>query len=110
MLAIGARARASVMKTLARFGANVISVRPNWWGPRGWRSNVTRLTREDAVAIPRAHPAIKQTVPIVWGMVHITGNGQAADTSVIGATPPYADLRSYHPTIGRFFTDKEEAD
>jgi len=110
VLALGAGARASVMQTLARFGANVMSVRPNWWGPRGWRENVTRLTREDALAIPRAHPAIKRTVPTIWGMVGVTANGQSANTSLIGATPLIADLRAYHPTMGRFFTNREEED
>ena len=111
MLALGAGAQASIMTAMSRLGSNIISVRPNWWGPRGGGNNsVTRLTLADADAIPKASSSITRTAATVSGRIQVTGGaGKDWASSIIGAPPQYADMRSYRPTIGRFYTAQEEA-
>ncbi len=110
MLALGTGARSSVTQAISRLGTNIISVRPNWWGAHGrGQTSVTRLTLADAAALTRAHSAVRHTAPTVNGHVQMTGNGKDWSTSVIGAPPVYADMRTYHPTIGRYYTPAEDA-
>ena len=110
MLALGAGARASIMTSLSRLGTNIISVRPNWWGAHGGgNGSTTRLTIADAEAIPRANTSIKKTAGTVWGRVQVTGGaGKDWASTVIAAPPQYADMRSYRPVIGRYYTALEE--
>jgi macrolide transport system ATP-binding/permease protein len=69
------------------------------------------MVPSDAIAVKRAHKAIRRTAPIHWlwgGQFQVTfqGNNWGPQT-VIGAVPEYAELRNYVPKVGRFFTQKE---
>ena len=107
MLALGAGAQSSVTKTLSRLGTNLISVYPNWQMRRQGGSHV-HLTMEDGKVIHQAHPAIKRTTPTVSQNVQVTADGADRTPQLIGASVVYADLRSMHPIIGRFFTKMED--
>jgi macrolide transport system ATP-binding/permease protein len=113
VLALSSGAKSSMAQSMASLGGNLLSVSPNWWKAhtsRGGDSAITRLTMDDATALKQAHPAILRTAPTTWNRITATAGGKSWSTNVIGSTPEYADLRSYRPAMGRFFTTRENTD
>jgi len=116
MVALGTGAKRSMTDTISKMGSSVISVSPNWWrahghgGGRGREFSITRLTVEDAVALRRAHHAIRRTAPVYWRSVALTANGKDWNCSCIGSSPDYAEVRAQHPAVGRFYTADEVQD
>ena len=113
VLALSSGAKSSMAQSMASLGGNLLSVSPNWWQPRtgrGGDSSITRLTTEDAAVLGDAHPDIVRTAPTTWGRIAATAGGKDWTTQLVGSTPEYADLRSYRPDVGRFFTTRENQD
>ena len=111
MLAIGTGAKESLSAMMSKFGTNVLSVRAEWYQPHGRGSDgvITRLTTADAAALVRAHPGIVCTAPMVWSGGSLTYRGKDwSPDMAIGCTPPYAEVRAWHPVAGRFFTEAED--
>jgi macrolide transport system ATP-binding/permease protein len=66
----------------------------------------SRLTLEDAEAIQGlAH--VRRCAPEVGGSAQVVYPGSNWSTRMTGTTPPYAEMRSYQPQAGRFFTEAE---
>ena len=113
MLALGAGAQSSMQTFFNRAGANMLSVNPNWHleHGRGRDAKISEMVPADAIAVKRAHKAIRRTAPVHWlwgGQFQVTYKGSNwGPQTVLGVVPEYAELRNYVPTVGRFFTQKE---
>ena len=110
MMAIGNGAKASMKKQLESLGSNLLILQPGSRSSGGVRtatSTGSRLTLEDADAIQTQLSHVKRTAPTVNGNVQVVYPGSNWNTQLTGTTPLYADMKSYQPQAGRFFTDAE---
>lgn len=111
MLAIGQGAQRAIEQQMASLGSNLIALRPGAPQQRGVSmeaGSVTRLTADDAIAIAREVPLVRQVAPNVQGMGQVTYGGKNWRTRVVGTTPDYAPMRASTPIAGRFIAEEEE--
>ncbi|MFO1518389.1 MAG: ABC transporter permease [bacterium] len=111
MLALGNGAKKSIETQLASLGSNLLNLRPGARRVGGVALDigaVTRLTLEDSKDILLSVPSIAKVSPSVSGRAQVVFGHNNASTQVVGATPDYAPMRSYVPTVGRFFTEEED--
>jgi macrolide transport system ATP-binding/permease protein len=110
MLAIGKGAQEAIETQLSSLGSNLLSVRPASIriGGVAMESDWLKISKEDADAILRLVPGVKQTGCVVQGnnqrVAYLEKN---AATQVFGTQPIYARMHALIPVIGRYFTDDE---
>ena len=110
MLALGEGARQSIEARLASMGSNLLVLRPGARQVQGVALEagaVTRLTLDDANAIPGSVDGIKKVAPSVSGRGQVVYGNKNWNTQILGTTPEYASMRASIPVIGRFFDDEE---
>src|SRR5206468_8510144 len=83
---------------------------PSLRGIRGPAGGYSRLTLEDARAVRRSSPLIKDMYPEAEANVSLVYGSQNAVTEMQGVTPNYVDIRNAQPYYGRFFTAQENAE
>jgi putative ABC transport system permease protein len=106
MMAVGAGAQASISSQIESIGTNLLFVSS---GARGV-SNAKPLTMEDVTALQDTSqaPDVKSVAPILQGRLTVTASsGQTTNTTVLGITPGYADIRSLTTSDGAFISDTE---
>ena len=112
MLAVGRGAQQAMEARLAALGSNVLMVFAGGPSSRGGAQlaagSVSRLTLEDARAVRRASPAIKDLYPEAEGDVQIVYGSQNSVNELQGVTPSYEAIRNSTPYHGRFFTAEED--
>jgi macrolide transport system ATP-binding/permease protein len=109
MLAVGQGAKESIEEQLASLGSNLLVVRPGssmLHGVALEAGAVTRFTFEDVAEIEKLDE-VKRVSPSVTGRGQIVYADKNWNTQVEGVGVDYADIRSYHPEVGRFFNDAE---
>ncbi len=110
MLAIGKGAQEAIETQLSSLGSNLLSVRPAAIriGGVAMESDWLKITRDDAEAILRGVPGVKQTGCVVQAnnqrVAYLDRN---AATQVFGTQSIYARMHALIPVIGRYFTDDE---
>jgi macrolide transport system ATP-binding/permease protein len=110
MLALGEGARQSIETRLASMGSNLLVLRPGAQQMQGVALEagaVTRLTLDDAKAIPESAEGIKKVAPSVSGRGQVVYGNRNWNTQILGTTPEYASMRASIPVMGRFFDDEE---
>ncbi|MBI2519742.1 MAG: ABC transporter permease [Bdellovibrio sp.] len=111
MIALGRGARKAIEEQLSSLGTNLLILRAGAVRGMGGvivqAGTTTRLTAEDASAIMKEIPEVKEAVPNVTGRAQITYLNKNWNTSVVGVSPSYARMHADTPTVGRFFTDEE---
>jgi macrolide transport system ATP-binding/permease protein len=109
MVAVGLGAQKSIKAQLSDLGSNLLTVRPGAFRSGGvnlGQGAVSRLTEEDAAAIAAVKGVARVSVESS-GTVQAVAGASNWNTSVRGASPSYADINSAHPTVGRFFGERE---
>lgn len=112
MLAIGNGAQKAIEAQLSSLGANTLMVRTGGMGPGSARSEagaIALLYPNDADAIDAKFDEVLGTSPNVNGRAQVSWKNQNWNSQVSGVTASYAELKSYQPTEGRFFTDEEDS-
>ena len=111
MVSIGQGAQGTIQSSIESIGSNLILVTPGAQRGPGFqvstgRGSARTLTQADADAIAVEITQIKAVAPEVSGRYQITSKGKNTNTSVIGVTPTYPDVRNVIIADGSFITEQ----
>ena len=114
MVAVGAGAQQSVQTSIQSAGSNLLIVTPGaqrgvGMMVSGGRGTAQTLTQADADAIVGSVTGIKATAPELSRRWQITAKGTNTNTSVIGTTPDYPEVRNVQIDQGNFITSQDVA-
>ncbi|HET7040027.1 MAG TPA: ABC transporter permease [Gemmatimonadales bacterium] len=105
MVALGNGARKAVQDQLQALGTDLLSVYPGQSWMRGVASGErVSLTTDDAEALRRAGPVIKNVVPEISRNMQVKLGNRNINVSIIGTTPNYVPVNNYTVIAGRLFT------
>jgi len=110
MVAVGAGARALVMKQIQSLGSNlmiVVSGSVTSGGVRMGTGARLTLTEDDALALEREVPGVAIAAPIVRGSAQVVSGNLNWSTVVLGVTPGFFDAREWDVENGRGFNPEE---
>lgn len=114
MVAIGQGAQASIEASIQSIGANLILVSPGsqrnigGYGTVSQRGSSQTLLVTDAEAIKKEIIGIKNLTMELSGRYQITAKGTNTNTSVIGTTVDYPQIRNVQIAEGSFFSTQNE--
>jgi putative ABC transport system permease protein len=109
-VSIGQGAQYLVQQGIQSMGTNAVFIAAGSGRPGGARMGffaVKSLTIDDLNAILREVPLIRQAAPAVASRTQIVYQNQNWNTSVLGTTPNYFDIRSWPVKAGSAFSDEE---
>ncbi|HDL17452.1 MAG TPA: FtsX-like permease family protein [Bacteroidetes bacterium] len=111
MVAIGRGAQKEVLGKIENMGANLIVVNAGqvrtFAGRRRQTGHVITLTLRDARAIKTECPSVHLTAPVQSKKLQVKYGNLSTNTSVVGTTPDFQEIRNFHVRQGEFFTDEE---
>ncbi len=111
MVALGQGARNSVNARIAALGTTLISVNPGQMrGPGGVAASADRakLVLDDAAAVEAGAIAITAVEPEMQRSMQVQYESANTNTSVIGTTSNYLDVRRYALAAGRMFSSGDD--
>lgn len=111
MVSIGQGAQSSIEANIQSIGSNLIIVSPGAQRGPGFqvssgRGSARTLTQADADAILKDITLAKAVSPEISGRYQVTSKGKNTNTSVIGVTSSYPDVRNLQLEEGAFITDQ----
>ena len=112
MVALGQGARNSVHERIAALGTTLVSVNAGQQrGFGGVASSADRapLTIDDATAIQQKATSIVAVQPEMNRQMQVQYESQNTNTTILGVTANYTDVRRFEPAAGRMFTAGEDA-
>jgi putative ABC transport system permease protein len=112
MIALGRGAQQSVKDRIAALGTTLLTVSPvQARGPGGVRSAADRaeLTIDDAEALAERSTLTLAIQPEMARQMQVKLGGENTNTSIVGTTANYADVRNFDVAAGRMFTPGEDA-
>jgi len=107
MVALGRGAQQSVKARIASLGTTLLNVFPGQVrGPGGVASSSERaqLTLDDAEAIEARATYVLAVQPEMLRQLQVQYENQNTNTSVVGTTPNYLEVRKFTIAAGRMFT------
>ncbi len=114
LMSIGSGAQAAITKNIKSLGSNLITITPGASSQGGvslGNGSAPTLTLDDATAIgdPSQVPAVSSVSPeLNLGFnANIVYKGQNVSTKIVGVTPAYEDVRSFHATLGAWFGEDD---
>lgn len=105
LTALGDAAKAFVIHEFASIGTNLVIVMPGRTETSGMPAaggSTRDLTLEDAEAIRRQAPAVRELAPLSMGTGQLSYGGRNRDVFVAGTTAAFAELRGIRMASGRF--------
>jgi putative ABC transport system permease protein len=114
MVAIGQGTQATVQSNIQSLGANLLMVTPGAAKSIGTSVNAgfgsaETLTPDDATALA-ALPNVAAVAPEISGRYQVVYGGQNTNTTVLGTTPAYLQVRNVQVAQGSFFTNTDITD
>ncbi len=113
LVSIGEGAKIYITKQFMDVGTNILVVLPGKQrtsgGPMTGASTVYKLTFEDAMALKRRCPSVKEVAPIMFAAAPVKYRNRKRDTSILGTTYPFQDVRNLHVEVGKFVEDRGTA-
>lgn len=111
MIAIGQGAQSSIQASIQSIGSNLVLVMPGAQRGAGMqvsagRGSARSLTQEDADAIAKDITLAKAVAPEISSRYQVTSKGKNTNTSVVGVTPVYPDVRNVILDQGSFVSDQ----
>jgi putative ABC transport system permease protein len=111
MIAIGQGAQGSIQARIQSIGSNLVLVTPGTQRGPGFqvsagRGSARSLTQGDADAIAKEVTLARAVAPELSGRYQVTSRGTNTNTSVIGTTSAYPDVRNVQIDEGSFITDQ----
>jgi putative ABC transport system permease protein len=106
MLGIGRGAQANITANISSIGTNLLFIRPGstqQGGVRTAQGSAGSLTLDDAAAL-QGVAGVSAVAPEVDGRAQVIYQGVNANTSLVGATPDYANARNAQVTQGDFIS------
>jgi putative ABC transport system permease protein len=114
LTSIGNGAQNAIAKNIRSLGSQIVTITPgssNQGGVSLGNGSAPTLTLDDAAAIadPSTVPAVSQVSPeLNLGFpAQLVRRGQNVATKIIGVTPSYEDVRSFHTSLGEWFTQDD---
>jgi putative ABC transport system permease protein len=111
MVAIGNGAQEEVLSKIEAMGTNLLVVNAGQVqksaGRQQIRGTVTTLTHGDADAIGRECSAVKAVTPLQSKKMQIKYGNLSTNTTVVGTTTEFREVRNFRVATGVFFTDEE---
>jgi len=109
MISIGEGAKKSTLGTIAKFGTNIISIKPGEKKSRHVRGGrVTTLKLKDSQAVRKFVPNITGVAPQVYRSAQLKFGNKNSNSTVRGVGVDYARLANYQMDRGRFLSEEEE--
>ncbi len=109
-VSIGQGAEYLVQQGIQSMGTNAVFIAAGSNRPGGARMGfwaVKTLTIDDVDAILREVPLIRQAAPAVVSRVQVVNQNQNWNTSILGTTPNYFDIRNWPVQWGAAFSQDE---
>ncbi len=111
MVAIGAGAKNAVQSSIQSIGSNLIIVMPGAQRTQGFQVSTGRgaarsLVPADAEAVAAESTLAKAVAPELSGRYQVAAKGTNTNTSVVGATASYPDVRNLQVAAGDFISDE----
>lgn len=111
MVAIGQGSQASIQTSIQSIGANLIQVQPgsqrSFGGVATQRGSAKSLTTEDAQAIADEISVAQAVAPEVSSRYQVAAKGTNTNTSIVGTTSSYTEVRNVQIAEGNFITDQQ---
>ena len=109
MVALGRGAQQSVNERIAALGTTLLTVTPGQLFGRGVASGSdrARLTMDDAEALEQRGRHIAAVQPEMSGQAQVQYGSTNTNTSIVGTTANYPEVRRYTVAAGRMFSDAE---
>jgi len=111
IVAIGNGAQKEVIERIEAMGTNLLIVNAGQVqksaGRQEIRGTVTTLTVEDAEAIAQDCSAVKFAAPLQSKKLQVKYENSSSNTTVVGTTPDFQEVRNFNVASGAFFTDEE---
>lgn len=109
MVSIGQGAQSSIQSSIQSIGSNLVLVMPGAQrglgaGVSSGRGAARTLTQADADAITAQITSAKAVAPEMSGRYQITAKGTNTNTSVVGTTAAYPDVRNIEIDEGSFIS------
>lgn len=109
MLALSTGAQQELQTIIDKVGKNLLTVKAGKLSRlpgrgEGWFSS-TRLNLEDVETLQTQIGIINEIAPIMDGSLQVKHRRYDMLTTIVGTTPPYAQLRNFQISQGRFIDD-----
>jgi len=111
MIALGNGAQKAVKDRISALGTTLLTVMPGQaFGMGGIRAgDQTKMTMDDAKAIEEHAEHIIAVQPEMQRQLQIQYNNRNANTSIVGTTANYLEVRKYELDAGKMFTPAHDA-
>jgi putative ABC transport system permease protein len=114
MLAIGNGAKGSITSSINSIGSNLVMVMPGAQqtpgsGVSAGRGTAQTLTMDDSTAIAGLSEA-EAVAPSVTSRVQVTAKGTNTNTTVVGTTAAYSQVRNIQVSSGSFLSDENNTE
>jgi len=111
MIALGNGAQKAVKDRISALGTTLLTVMPGQaFGMGGIRQgDQTKMTMDDAKAIEERGEHIIAVQPEMQRQLQVQYNNRNANTSVVGTTSNYLEVRKYELEAGKMFTPGHDA-
>ena len=110
LMSMGEASKRTVQEKIQSIGSNLLTISPNRQTNSGVRSasTVTTLTYEDAEAIMNSSSVttVKAVSPEYSSRSQVTAGSNNTNTTIVGATPSYTEVRKLEISMGSFITDE----
>jgi len=111
MVSIGQGAQGSIEDRIKSIGSNLIQITPGVQGGLGTqvsqgRGTARTLKQSDADSINKEISLAKSVSPELSGRYQVIGKGTNTNTSVVGVTPTYLEVRNVEIAEGSFVSDQ----
>ena len=111
MVTVGRGAQTQAESQLKSLGSNLLFVQSGVATTGSAASqgagSASTLVWDDARAILASAPAVADVAPVLNRRVQVVWAERNTNTSVVGTTPAYQQVRDFLPLTGRFFNDAE---
>lgn len=113
MVAIGNGAKASIESSIQSLGSNLIMVTPGasrnagGFGATSGRGSARTLTSDDADAVAKLE-GVAAIAKELSNRYQITAKGTNTNTTVMGVTPSYTEVRNLVVETGSFFSESQD--
>lgn len=111
MVSVGQGAQSSIESSIQSIGSNLVMIMPSFQRGVGTqvsagRGSAQTLTQEDADAIQNEITLAKAVAPELSGRYQVTAKGKNTNTSVLGTTAAYPEVRNIQIDTGSFISDQ----
>jgi putative ABC transport system permease protein len=112
MISVGQGSSASIEASIQSLGSNLLMVSPGaqkavgGGGISSGRGSMQTLKQDDAEAISKQVSLVKAVAPELSGRYQVTAKGTNTNTSIIGATAAYSEVRNIGISDGLFISEQ----